>query len=294
MARKPKKKNRTARLTGWWLSIQPDRRKRILLVAGGSALALTIVAAASSVMGRLDRHVRSLIHDEFPDARVNYVNLPESMQALARNDLDQSVDDLLRRPWTDDALCRAMVHRIEQVGWVRRVGFVRRTPSGQFDIGAEYRRPFAMVQQDTVFNLVDVHGVRLPGSYRYDPRWSLVQGVAAQAPPPGSAWPGDDLRAGLAVLERIKIEPFAGQITAVLVDNFGGRIDVRSNHIALATDRAGGRIEWGSAPGREVEENDVEQKITLLRANFRETGRADAHHAVIDVSTYPDRFTIPG
>lgn len=294
MARKPKKKKRAVLLTGWWLSIQPDRRKRILQVAGGSTLAVMIVVAASGVIGRLDRHVRSLVHDEFPDARVRYVDLPESMQALAKKDLDQSVEDLLRRPWTDDALCRDMAHRIEQLGWVRRVGFVRRTPNGQFDIGAEYRQPFAMVQQDTVFNLVDVHGVLLPGSYRYDPRWSLVQGVAASAPQVGSTWEGGDLRAGLAVLERIKVEPFAGQITAALVDNYGGRIDKRSNHITLATDRAGGRIEWGSAPGQEVEENDVEQKIALLRANFRETGRADAHHAVIDVSTYPDRFTIPG
>ena len=74
----------------------------------------------------------------------------------------------------------------------------------------------------------------------------------------------------------------------------GGRVDGSASHIDLATDQDDGRIRWGSIPGAEVEENGVDQKLALLRANYRDTGRADAHHPVIDVSTFPDRFAVPG
>ena len=70
-------------------------------------------------------------------------------------------------------------------------------------------------------------------------------------------------------------------------------VDFKTN-VELATDRAGGRIRWGSAPGLEIEENLPGQKLALLRQNFINTGRADADHPVIDVSTFPDRFTVPG
>jgi hypothetical protein len=121
-----------------------------------------------------------------------------------------------------------------------------------------------------------------------------VQGVGRPPPESGARWQGKDLQAALAVLTALRQEPFGSQITGVLVENFGGRVDPMRSHIELATDRAGGRVRWGSAPGQEIEENSVEQKLAILRANFRDTGRADAHHPVIDVSTFPDRFTIPG
>lgn len=44
----------------------------------------------------------------------------------------------------------------------------------------------------------------------------------------------------------------------------------------------------------ELEENGAGQKLVLLRKNYLDTGRADAGHVVIDVSVFPDRFTIPG
>jgi hypothetical protein len=118
--------------------------------------------------------------------------------------------------------------------------------------------------------------------------------VGQPPPAPGAAWEGDDLRSGLAVIGAVEAQPFASQITAVLVGNFDGRTDPRRSHLELATDQAGGRIRWGSAPGSELEENTVGQKLAILLENFRQTGRVDAHHPVIDVSTFPDRFTIPG
>jgi hypothetical protein len=151
-----------------------------------------------------------------------------------------------------------------------------------------------MVQHGGEFLLVDADGVRLPGKYLYNPAWKLVQGVRASPPEPGVSWEGQDIRAGLAVIEALGEQPFADQITAVLVDNVGGRHQPGRSHVELATDRAGGRIRWGSAPGTEVEENSVPQKVAILYENYRQTGRLDAGHPVIDISTFPDRFTVPG
>jgi len=89
-------------------------------------------------------------------------------------------------------------------------------------------------------------------------------------------------------------EPFFDQISGILVDNYGGRRDKREPHVQLATAPEGGRIVWGSAPGEEIEENTVEQKLALLRENFRRWGRIDAGRWYIDISLFPDRFTTRG
>ena len=189
---------------------------------------------------------------------------------------------------------RSKMARLTKMAWVAEVNFVRRTAAARFEVSSRYRLPVAMVQQDGDFMLVDNKGVRLPGTYRHEPKWMLFHGVSRPAPQPGTTWDGEDLQAALAVVEALEREAFSDQITAVLVENADGRLDPRRSHIELATDRTGGRIRWGSAPGSELEENTLRQKLAILRANFRDTGRADAHHPVIDVSTFPDRFTIPG
>jgi len=244
--------------------------------------------------GRLNAHVDRLLLRDRPDPVVEFVDLPKELVTLANYDLHSSLFDLLGREWTDDRLCGEMATRIARVGWVSRVNFVRRTGGGRFEISCRYRLPAALVEQGDRFFLADAEGVRLPGVYVHNPAWRLIEGVSKPAPPPGVRWDGDDLRAGLAVLAAVQREPFGRQIVGVVVDNFGGRRDPRTCQIELMTDRAGGRIRWGSAPGSELEENGVQQKLVLLRENFRKTGRVDAQHAVIDVSTFPDRYTIPG
>lgn len=270
------------------------RNVRWMVRAGIALTAMVVSVGGAHGLSRLEHHVNELLLQRVDQARLTFVDLPASLTELARSDLHASVEDLLDHPWTEESLCRQMATRLTTVGWVARVHYVRRTADARFEISARYRLPVAMVQHEGDFVLVDAEGVRLPGLYRYEVTWPLIQGVAEAVPQPGVQWSGADLQAGLSLLAALAGEPYRGQVTAVVVENFGGRLNARRSHLELATDRPGGRIRWGSAPGREVEENSLGEKLALLRANYLQTGRADAGHPVIDISTFPDRFTIPG
>ncbi len=292
-ATKKKRRKRKAQGSGWWGSLDEDRRRRVWLGGGVFLLALAVMSVMVVAFDRVEVYVnRSLLGRSEPV--LVFADLPSDLESLAEGDLRESVADLLERRWTDDRLCREMAERLSTVGWVARVHHVRRTGDARFEVSCRYRMPFAMVQRDNQFFLVDAEAERLPGVYRYDPSWQLVQGVAAPPPPPGAKWVGDDLEASLNVIDELSREAFAHQITAVLVGNYSGRHDPHAAHLELATDQAGGRIRWGSAPGDEVEENLVGQKLAILRENYRRTGRVDANHSIIDISVFPDRFTIPG
>ena len=254
---------------------------------------MVFVVAAAVAVDRLDSHVDGRLVERFPNPKL-VIDVPECLVGSADRDVSEVLLPLLELDWTDRRLCREMAARAATVGWVKRVRHVRRTSEGVFEVRCVYREPFAMVVKAGEFILVDEEGVRLPGLYRYDPAWILIQGAADPIPEVARRWEGEDLAAGLSLVGLIRDEQFASQITAVLVDNCGGRVDPRRAHFELATDRVDGRIRWGSAPGMELEENTVAQKLAILRDVFRRTGRVDADEVIIDVSVYPDRYIVGG
>lgn len=294
-AKKAKKKTRKRSGPSWARTFWDQHRQRLLRVGGVALLMIALLSLALFGLQRLEAHVQGGLAARAEPAQLFLVDLPEVLGPLAEAELRGQLTPLMGEAvWTDARLCRALAERLDESGWVARVNAVRRGGDGCFRVSCRYRTPFALVQQGGQFLLVDEKGVRLPGTYRYDASWPLVQGLAAAAPGPGFRWDGEDLQAGLDLIRLLQAEPFASQITGVLVNNFDGRYDRRQVHLELATDQAGGRIRWGSPLGREMEENQPAQKLALLRENHRRTGRADAGHPVIDVSTFPDRFTIPG
>ena len=278
-----------------WVNFLSDTQKRRQV--GGVAFAIVMVAflgASGYAVTKLEAHVHHRVHDRAAAPTLTFVDMPDGVAELALDDLSASVADLLEGEWTGESLCSTMARRLTDTGWLASLNFVRRFPDARFEVSGVYRIPQAMVQHGDDFLLIDGQGIRLPGLYRYAPTWKLIQGVSLPPPTPGQLWNGQDVQAALDLVRLIEPELYSGQITGVLVENVGGRVAPSRCHVELATDRSGGRIRWGSGLGMELEENSAGQKLAILRANYGQTGRADANHTVIDVSTFPDRFTIPG
>ena len=247
-----------------------------------------VVAAGWVGLQRMDRWVRSEPQFAGPP-RIVLTDVPDDIADQIYERLRMFAD----ASWSQDSLCRRMTEVLEADPWVAKVIAVKRLPDRIVQVDCEYRVPFAMVQTPTGFVLVDSTGVRLPGVYQYHPSYIFIQGVAASPPPPGQAWETGSVRSGLGLIDLIDREPYSDQITAVMVHNYGGRQDRSAAQLELATDRAGGRIIWGSAIGDEIEENTAAEKLELLRANYERYGRADANRSVIDVSVLPDRTYVP-
>ncbi len=274
--------------------LRNERNRKIVRLGCWGLVVATALTGVMFAATRTEAYVLRELARSGEQPSLSFPNLPEQLDRLARDDLTESAADLLTRDWNADSLCRDLATRLAEVGWIAEVHTVRRADGTRFEVDARYRIPFAMVRRPNGFSFVDGDGVRLPGTYRFDPTWMIIQGVQEPAPESGKLWPGDDIRAAVEVIRVLAGEPFASQVTAVLVENFGSKGHSKRIPIELATDRAGGRIRWGSAPGAELVENSVNQKLAILRENFRRTGRVDAGHPVIDISIFPDRFTIPG
>jgi hypothetical protein len=284
--RKPQAKQRSP---GWWASKSSADRRRIVwrsAAAIGGAAAVLALGVGGYVLEQ--RVVADEWFQQPPILRL--ADAPEALQA----EILSSLTDESQASWNDPDLCRRVAAALEENPWVQRVRSVRKYADRTVEIRCDYREPAALVQIDSTFYLVASDQVRLPGTYAYDPFLVFVQGVASPAPPAGQRWSAPELRAAMAVAERLEQEPFASQVAGILVHNYGGRENNEEAHIRLVTDRPGSTIIWGSAPGEELEETTADQKVAILRDNYSRFGRIDANRHLIDISIYPDRFTTPG
>ncbi len=281
-----RKKKKTSPVRRWIESFQENEfihRWRRPVV--GCVLMVLLLSAIAMGMRQLERYVYSHINNQKP-ARIEFAALPDHLQGVFAN----VVAEFEHEPWMGDKLCGELAQRLGDVAWVKNVNRVHRFSDGRVEIDCSYRSPVAMVRTTGGMLLVDEEGVLLPGRYARDMDLLAIEGVGTPPPDPGQRWDAPELRAGLDLVHIFENERFASQITGVSVSNYHGRQDRRAAHIELATDRVGSRIIWGSAPGEEIEENTLEQKVKLLRRNFHQYGRVDANRGVIDVSVYPDRI----
>lgn len=274
------------------LSLVVHRRVALAFAALAGLSAATYAAGRGVRMMRT--HVERKVLENHPFPTVHFVDLPPQLAVLAQGELEDSLLSLLDGPWLDDRVCRMVAERLERSGWIAAVRQVRRHSDGRFDIRCAYRIPAVMIAHGDAYYLVDDEGMRLPGVYRADSSWVMLEGVGSPPPPPGAAWEGDDVKSGLRLLRNLRGETFAHQVAGIDVENYRGRRNKRSSHVIVRTHPDNGQVWWGSMPGQEIEENSVAQKLVILREAYRRTGRLDAGHPVIDVSTFPDRFTIPG
>ena len=159
--------------------------------------------------------------------------------------------------------------------------------------------------------LVDPEGTRLPGDYQLEDRarsrllviagvdLPVGDGIAGgmpAAPRAGEKWAsgkdgslGADMAAAMALVERLKKQPFAWQIDAVDMTNFNGRKDARAAWITLRTvapDGAPRVVRWGRPIGEEkYYEVQADAKIKALNELYRQYSRIDAGRDYVDIRT---------
>ena len=63
----------------------------------------------------------------------------------------------------------------------------------------------------------------------------------------GRKWIGEDLTAGIEMLQLLAGKPYAEDLLRVDVSNFGGRVDAKEAHLVLYT-RDGSEVRWGRPP----------------------------------------------
>ena len=291
MARRKAASKRVSLLEGLrarWRDSDRESQRRWGWRAFRGILALGLVGCVGLGLVRLRHRVIASPQQQAPP-RIQLVDVPPDLSDVMKS----AVEPFLKVPVASPTLCADIAQTLRSIGWVREVRSVHMFPDRRVEVRCIYRRPVALVQSGSAFYLIDKDCVRLPGRYANESLLPLIQGVGSSPPPAGRAWLGKDIRAGLRVAQLVFEEAFADQITAVLVHNYGGREDPRAAHLQLATDRAGGRIIWGSAPGEEIEENDIKAKLRALRSNYRRFGRVDANRGLIDISVHPDRIIAP-
>ncbi len=254
-------------------------------------LSVAVAAFSAAIWGLDHAQSQQFQQPEYRQyASFELVDAPAGVAGL----IEQELAEFYGRDWIDTALCEQVARRLADCPWVETVRRVSKAAEpGKIRVQCDYRKPQALVQHGEYIYMVDEYGVRLPDVYGYQPGWMLVQGVRSAAPDPGEKWPGRDIAAGLRLARMILEQPYARQVVAVSMDNYGGREDPYRSHVELVTDSGGNRILWGSAPGEELEENSADEKLRILAENFHRHGRIDAHEPRIDISVFPNRFLIP-
>ena len=253
--------------------------------------ALGLVALICVGLGRLRRQVCGLAEYR-GEVRLELVDLPDWLERGEHRHIVESVIGAARPSGGDTFLDAELVGRVgrqmARSGWIRRVVTVEKCYGRVIRARCEFRKPLAWVMHGDYCYLIDGEGVRLPGRYSHGQvkGAGLVQiaGVHAGPPASGEPWVGEDLRAGVKLAALLEGCAFRGQVSGVLVHNYGGRENSRESHLQLATDRPGSRIRWGRAPGCEVGiEPSAGEKIALLRGLYRRYQRIDMGRSYVDV-----------
>ncbi len=174
--------------------------------------------------------------------------------------LDESQRALGERvsPFDPEPLDR-LGRMLSDSGWFEGSPTIRRGPDGIFRVQGRWRAHVAGVRFRAQDFLVTADARMMPVIYSPEQRQPALRVVMNPRfePPRTStgafdynrAWEGDDVRAGLELLEVLRQQPYWHQVAAVDLSRFE-----RERILVIVTDR-GSRIEWGApvnefAPGQ--------------------------------------------
>lgn len=214
---------------------------------------------------------------------VQLVNAPawmsEGLEMELRSLVAESLDE---NPLHGDSLQLAE-RRLGESAWVSSIDRVQRLPDGNVDVVASFREPIAVVEGQQGYHLVDIQGVRLPGIYlkhQVDQlRMPLITGAMSYPRKVGDVWPGEEVAAGLNLIELLSAQPYRDQIVAYDVS---GRDALGRVRLMLRTQT--GLVRWGLPPGQEQAiEPPAPEKLVRLARLYQERGAIDAGGKVVDL-----------
>ncbi|MGA2172892.1 MAG: hypothetical protein ABSG82_07780 [Sedimentisphaerales bacterium] len=190
-------------------------------------------------------------------AEVNNGGDDESIAASVQRDIQQTV------PWLNDARVQITHNSVR--------------------ISGQWRKPIALVITDKSKFYLDTDLVVLDYVPLKDLSVVTVSGLefGKKTPTPGEVWQGEDLAAGLAVLNKIERmdatvcpkKPLLSEVNRVDVGNFDGRRNKKEPHIVLYT-KSNTQIIWGAEIGtwqRHLESPD-DDKLAKLYTYYQERG----------------------
>ena len=193
--------------------------------------------------------------------------------------------------------------------WIKKINQVRRVygqkPGDTLEIDCEFRAPVAMVRYLDSYALIDADGVQLPEIFNYTQAMRamfgpdgkvnirIIEGVTSAPPETGRKWRGDDLFAGLEMVNVLYGKPYTEQLQRINVSNYKGRVNPLEAWIVLLTpDNT--EIRWGRPPKAEdaFAEVPVSQKLDYLEKIVAKYHRVDAGHSAIEIRFEGVRYPV--
>jgi hypothetical protein len=248
-----------------------------------------VISGAVWGMRHLDQYVRTLT--PAAPTELAWVDLPVWLTTPASEPFLRDIAAATNLPpdidLQDPDLCRRVGEGLQRSPWVAAVQRITKQADGRILIQATYREPFALIEVNDIAYLIDRAAVRLPVRYavnqvedRYWNDWFRISGLSAAIPADGEAWTGDDLAAGLRLIEFLKEAtargevPFRSSLRAIDVGNFKRREDPLDGELRIRTIYPHGYINWGLPPGEEYNmEPPATTKLALLRTVYAERGQ---------------------
>ena len=263
-----------------------DPTRTLLLIRLAVGMALIVGLGTGWVFGEraLTQYADKLAnHAAIPPEKVKLVNTPAWMSSK----LQEEIRTLAASPVTDDPLDREGLNKsvsaVRASPWVAEVKRVQRTNTGELRVWAEYRSPVAAVETEDGCRVVDATGIVLPGVYDKEQGHHLgiplITRVANPPPTEGTRWQGEDLKAGLVLLQYLRGQPYYSQIRAFDVGDHDAKGRLR---LSLLTRH--GMVRWGLPIGEEQTiEPDPSVKRESIAAMQKQAGAIDAGGKIVDV-----------
>ena len=252
------------------------RRRKIRHFTLGLVVSATVVLGLIVGLELLRRQLAP------PISKVVLVDVPEWLDDSAAEQIRRTALEVIGENPTDNRLAEKVAEKLAENIWVKGIapaGVVSNYDDKKMTIRCEYRRPLAIVSGPGVLVRVDREALVLPGRFLRSGvpvgKYREIVGVKSDPPEEGQMWNAPDLVAGVNVLRLIEDQPFAEEITAVDVSNYGGRQNVARPHIVMTTEQQS-RIYWGRAIGTEGRiEVGYETKLQNLEGLFIRCGSLD-------------------